>query len=102
MKDQDWDIDYLRGPLKEYDLLSIIQDYDGVLCGDDEYSRRVIKKGSSGRLKVLSKYGVGLDKIDLDASNEFGVKVTNCPGINFVSVAEHVLALLLSFEKNIL
>ena len=101
LKDQDWDIDYLRGPLKEYDLLSIIQDYDGVLCGDDEYSRRVIKKGSSGRLKVLSKYGVGLDKIDLDASNEFGVKVTNCPGINFVSVAEHVLALLLSFEKNI-
>lgn len=98
---QDWDIDYLRGPLKEYELLSIIQDYDGILCGDDEYSRKIIKKGAEGKLKALAKYGVGLDKIDLKAAKEFGIKVTNCPGINQNSVAEHVFALLLSFEKNI-
>ena len=98
---QHWDIDYLRGPLKEYDLLNIIHEYDGVLCGDDEYTRRIIKKGSKGRLKALAKYGVGLDKIDLKAADEFGIKVSNCPGINQVSVSEHVLALLLTFEKNI-
>jgi D-3-phosphoglycerate dehydrogenase len=98
---QDWDIDYLRGPLKEYELLSIIQDYDGILCGDDEYSRKIIKKGAEGKLKALAKYGVGLDKIDLEAAGEYGIKVSNCPGINQVSVAEHVLSLLLAFEKNI-
>lgn len=98
---QGWDIDYLRGPLKESELIDIIQNYDGILCGDDEYTRRIIKKGAEGKLKALAKYGVGLDKIDLRAAEEFGVKVSNCPGINQVSVAEHVLALLLAFEKNI-
>ena len=48
---------------------------------------------------MLSKYGVGLDKIDLEAAKEFDVKVTNVPGVNQVSVAEHVLALLFSFQK---
>lgn len=98
---QDWDIDYLRGPLKEYELLKIIHEYDGVLCGDDEYTNRILKKGAVGRLKALAKYGVGLDKIDLKAAEEHGIKVSNCPGINQVSVAEHVIALLLTFEKNI-
>jgi len=101
LNSQDWEIDYLRGPLKESELINIIQDYDGVLCGDDEYTRTIIKKGSKGKLKALAKYGVGLDKIDLKAAKEFGVKVTNCPGVNHVSVAEHVLALLFTFEKNI-
>ena len=49
----------------------------------------------------MSKYGVGLDKIDLKAAKEFGILVTNVPGINQVSVAEHVLALLFTFSKNI-
>ncbi|NVK72543.1 MAG: phosphoglycerate dehydrogenase [Oceanospirillaceae bacterium] len=98
---QGWNIDYLRGPLKESELIDIIQNYDGILCGDDEYTRRIIKKGVEGKLKALAKYGVGLDKIDLKAAKEFGVRVTNCPGINQVSVAEHVLALILTFEKNI-
>jgi D-3-phosphoglycerate dehydrogenase len=101
LKAQDWDIDYLRGPLKEYELLNIIHEYDGVLCGDDEYTRRIIKKGAEGKLKALAKYGVGLDKIDLNAAKEYEIKVSNCPGINQVSVAEHVLSLLLAFEKNI-
>ena len=81
--------------------MPIIHKYDGVICGDDEYTREVIKAGKEGNLKVLSKYGVGLDRIDLDAAKEFNIKVTNVPGINHVSVAEHVLALLFTFQKNI-
>lgn len=96
---QNWDIDYLRGPIEESVLLPIIHKYDGVICGDDEYTREVIKAGKEGNLKVLSKYGVGLDRIDLKAAKEFNIKVTNVPGINHVSVAEHVLALLFSFKK---
>ena len=76
LNDQNWEIDYLRGHLKEYDLVNIIADYDGVLCGDDEYTDKVIKKGVSGNLKILSKYGVGLDKIDLkSAKNNIIVKI---------------------------
>ncbi|MAV65016.1 MAG: hypothetical protein CMG00_07480 [Candidatus Marinimicrobia bacterium] len=98
---QNWDIDYLRGPVDESVLLPIIHKYDGVICGDDEYTRKVIKAGKEGKLRVLSKYGVGLDRIDLEAAKEFGVAVANVPGINQVSVSEHVLALLFSFQKNI-
>ena len=101
LNSQNWDIDYLRGPVDESVLLPIIHKYDGVICGDDEYTREVIKAGKLGKLKVLSKYGVGLDRIDLLAAKEFGVKVKNVPGINQVSVAEHVLALLFTFEKNV-
>ena len=101
LNSQNWDIDYLRGPVEESVLLPIIHKYDGVICGDDEYTREVIKAGKEGKLKVLSKYGVGLDRIDLEAAKEFGVAVTNVPGINQVSVSEHVLALLFTFSKNI-
>jgi len=101
LNSQNWDIDYLRGPVEESVLLPIIHKYDGVICGDDEYTGEVIEAGKEGKLKVLSKYGVGLDRIDLEAAKEFGVGVTNVPGINQVSVSEHVLALLFTFSKNI-
>ena len=101
LKRQNWEIDFLRGPLKKEEILEVVDQYDGILCGDDEYDKEVIQNGVKGRLKILSKYGVGLDKIDIEAAQEFGIKVTNCPGINQVSVAEHVIALLFSFEKNI-
>ena len=98
---QNFDIDYMRGPLVAKDLVGIIQNYDGVICGDDDYNEEVLKKGVNGKLKVLSKYGVGLDKINLGLAEKLGLIVTNCPGVNQVSVAEHVLALLFCFEKNI-
>lgn len=101
LDEQDFDINRKRGPLKEEELLPIIDNYDGVICSDDEYTEAVIKKGAESRLKIISKYGVGLDQIDLDAAERYGVKVTNCPGVNQVSVAEHVLALMLSFYRNI-
>ena len=101
LKKQDWDIDYLRGPITSNILLPIIGLYDGVICGDDEYNSTVLNAGSLGKLKILSKYGVGLDKIDLETANKLNIIVTNCPGVNQISVAEHALALLLTFEKNI-
>ena len=94
-------IDKLRGPIMEDELLSIIQNYDGVICGDDEYTEAVLTKGKAGKLKYLSKYGVGLDRIDLKAAEKLGIPVRNVPGVNQVSVSEHVLALLFTFEKNV-
>jgi D-3-phosphoglycerate dehydrogenase len=98
---QGFQIDQLRGPVSEEVLLPIIQDYDAVICGDDEYTEQVLTKGKSGNLKFISKYGVGLDRIDLVVAKKLGIPVVNCPGVNQVSVSEHVLALLFAFEKNI-
>lgn len=98
---QNFEVDTLRGPLKEKDLLPIIHQYDGIICSDDEYTRSVLEKGKSGKLKVISKYGVGLDKIDLGSAKELGIEITNCLGVNHITVAEHVFSLLLCFEKNV-
>ncbi len=98
---QGYDLDKLRGPILEDELLPIIGNYDAVICGDDEYTEKVIRKGFEGRLRFISKYGVGLDRIDLETAKKLGVPVTNCPGVNQVSVSEHVLALLFTFEKNV-
>jgi len=99
---QKFDVKFLRGPIKEAVIIDYIDLFDAIICGDDEITREVIKKGSEAKLKVISKYGTGLDKIDLKAAIEFKIPVTNCPGINQITVAEHVFALLLSYIKNII
>jgi D-3-phosphoglycerate dehydrogenase len=101
LKSLNYKIDILRGPLKEEILLPIISNYDGIICGDDEITRKVIYNGKKGKLKVISKYGIGLDKIDLKSADEFGIKVCKTPGVNHVTVSEHILALLFSYYKNI-
>jgi len=101
LNDQGFTIDLLRGPVKEEVLLPIIGDYDGIICGDDEITRAVIENGSKGLLRVISKYGVGLDKIDLEAAKRYNIPVTNCIGVNHITVAEHAFALILAFYKNI-
>lgn len=98
---QDFVITRLRGPLTAEELLPIIHEFDAVICGDDEYTTEVLAKGYAGRLRYLSKYGVGLDKIDLAKAKELGISVANCPSVNQVSVAEHVFALLLAYAKHI-
>ncbi len=92
----------MRGPLKEDVILSVISEFDGVICGDDEITRRVIERGAKSKLKILSKYGIGLDKVDLEAAKEFNIPVTNTPGVNNTTVAEHVFALMLTYSKNII
>lgn len=101
LKDTGFDVENIRGPVKEDVLLPVIAKYDGVICGDDEITSRVIEIGSKGNLKVISKYGIGLDKVDLKAAKKYDIHVTNCPGVNHITVAEHFFALLLSFYKNI-
>ena len=92
----------LRGPIKEKVMLSVIDQFDAIICGDDEITKKVIEKGVKSRLKVISKYGSGLDKIDLDAAKEFNIPITSCQAVNQTTVAEHVFALLLSYVKNII
>ncbi|MFZ5947122.1 MAG: NAD(P)-dependent oxidoreductase [Stygiobacter sp.] len=101
LKKQGWDVDTLRGPLKEKELLAVVSKYDGLICGDDEITEKVIAEGKSGRLKAISKYGIGLDKIDLNAAKKYEIPVTNTPGVNHIAVAEHTLALIFTYYKNI-
>lgn len=90
-----------RGPLSEEQMLALAGDFDAILCGDDLISRSVLKK-SAPRLKILSKYGIGVDKIDVKAATEMGIPLSFCPGVNHTTVAEHTFTLLLAIVRNLL
>jgi D-3-phosphoglycerate dehydrogenase len=96
-----WEIITARGPLNEADTLALVGDVDGYICGDDAITRKVLEKARP-KLKVLSKYGIGVDKIDVKACTEFGIPLLFTPGVNHTTVAEHMFLLLLSLEKNLL
>ena len=101
LADTGWEVIRARGPLNEADTLALMGSFDGYICGDDMITRRVLEKARP-RLKVLSKYGIGVDKIDVKSCTEFGIPLLFTPGVNHTTVAEHTFLLLLSLEKNLL
>ncbi|MBD1162841.1 hypothetical protein IDG48_04715 [Pelagibacterales bacterium SAG-MED12] len=86
--------------LKEKDLLRLVKNIHGVLCGDDEFTEKVLKKAN--KLRVLSKWGTGIDSIDLKTCKKLNIKVYNTPGAFTESVATQALALIFSFNRKIL
>ena len=90
-----------RGPLPESRMLELAGDFDAFLCGDDEITQAVIDK-SLPKLKVIAKYGIGVDKIDVAYATEKSIPVSFCPGVNHTTVAEHVFMLLLALSKNLI
>lgn len=100
LKETGWEIITARGPLNEADTLALVGEVDGFICGDDAITRRVLEKARP-RLRVLSKYGIGVDKIDVEAATEMGIPVCYTPGVNHTTVAEHCFSLLLALYKNL-
>ncbi len=96
-----WEVHYARGPLNEAQILALVGDFDGIICGDDNFTRAVLQKALP-RLKFLSKYGIGVDKIDVDAATELGIPLFFTPGVNHTTVAEHVFALLLAMNRQLI
>jgi len=90
-----------RGPLSEERMLELVGDFDAILCGDDVISRAVLEKAAP-RLKILSKYGIGVDKIDVKAATEMGIPLSFCPGVNHTTVAEHTFALMLTLYRQLI
>ncbi len=97
---QGWEVITARGPLPEASMLELVGDIDGLICGDDAITRQVLEKALP-RLQAISKYGIGIDKIDVAATNELGIPLCATPGVNHTTVSEHVFALLLALHKNL-
>ena len=100
LESQGWDIVRLRGPFNEEQMLEIAGDFDGFLCGDDAITPAVIDK-SLPRLKWISKYGIGLDKIAKDYVTAKGIPIGYTPGVNHTTVAEHIFGLMIGLTKKI-
>lgn len=82
----------------EDDMIELMHDADGAQVGVMPLtSRRVME--NCPKLKVVSRFGVGVDSIDLAAATELGILVCNVPGSNTTEVADHAVALLLNMTR---
>ena len=86
------------GPVEEQ-LRREIVDADAVIAGLEDYDKALID--SAKQLKVISRYGVGYDKVDVAAATEKGIQVTITPGANGDSVADLAVALMLDGARNV-
>jgi phosphoglycerate dehydrogenase-like enzyme len=110
-KDNNIDVNYADGyqpfeprgdvmeHLSEQELLDVIADYDGSICGDDPYTRTIFEKAK--KLKVISKWGTGINTIDSAAAADFGVKICNTPNAFSHPVSDTALSYMLAFARNV-
>ena len=89
-----------RASTSEDELIRAAQDADALLVSTREaVTRRVLE--NIPRVKVISRYGVGLDNVDLEAAADAGIVVTHYPGYCTSEVADHALAMILALNRRI-
>jgi D-3-phosphoglycerate dehydrogenase len=81
-------------PLTRMEMLKVAPDIDAAFVGLEIWDEELFSR--AGKLKIISRWGVGLDNIDLDAARRHGVVVTRAVRANSVSVAEHSITLMLA------
>jgi D-3-phosphoglycerate dehydrogenase len=86
-------------PLDSSELQEMLPGCHGFIAGLDRVDSNAIE--SANQLKVIARYGVGVDNIDLETAARKKITVTNTPHANSVSVAELTIALLLSLARSI-
>jgi D-3-phosphoglycerate dehydrogenase len=84
--------------MEENEILAYAGKFEGTICGDDRYSRRVLEACLPG-LKVISKWGTGIDSIDQKAAAELGIKICNTPNAFTLPVSDSVLGYMLAFAR---
>ncbi|HEX3357904.1 MAG TPA: phosphoglycerate dehydrogenase [Tepidisphaeraceae bacterium] len=94
-----------RGPLTEAQMLDLItanNGFDGLLNGDDHITAKVIDAALNAktRLRVIAKYGIGLDSIDVKYATSKKIPVLFTPGVNHTTVAEHAFGLMIALAKH--
>lgn len=86
--------------LSEEEILEFAGRFDGAICGDDRYTAAVMER-CLPRLKVISKWGTGIDSIDRAAAARLGIQVRNTPNAFTLPVADSVMGYILSFARNV-
>ncbi|MBF66626.1 MAG: hydroxyacid dehydrogenase [Gammaproteobacteria bacterium] len=98
---EDAGFEVVEGRLRtEADMIELLKDADGAQVGVMPLTSRAVMEACP-KLKIVSRLGVGVDSIDLDAATELGVLACNVPGVNTVEVADHAVALLLALTRRL-
>jgi len=85
--------------LTSSEVQELLPGCDGYIAGVDTIDRAALE--AADQLRVIARYGVGVDRVDLEAAREKGIVVTNTPGANSTSVAELAIGLMLSLARMI-
>jgi|TARA_B110000027_G_scaffold98819_1_gene104431 D-3-phosphoglycerate dehydrogenase / 2-oxoglutarate reductase len=94
-----YDIKSINPSLNEHQLNKIIDKYDGIICGDDQINKRVID--TAKKLKVISKWGTGLNSINVDYAIKKGIKVYNSPRAFVESVTVYAFGILINLSRGL-
>ena len=86
-------------PLTAEELKELLADCDGYIAGLDFVTEEALE--NCPKLKVISRYGAGVDRVDLEAARARGIKVTNTPGVNAEAVGELAFGLVLAAARKI-
>lgn len=89
----------VRERLSEAELLPLVSTITGVICGDDQFTERVLR--AAPHLKVISKWGTGIDSIDTNAAARLGIRVCNTPNAFTDCVADTTLGYILNFARQL-
>jgi len=80
-------------------IINIIHKYDGIICSDDQLDREVLSKAK--KLKVISKWGVGINTIDYKFARKNKIKVKNCKNVFSESTSNYVIGMILNITRKI-
>lgn len=86
--------------LSEQELMNYAGSFDGAIVGDDGFTSGVLK-ACLPRLKVISKWGTGIDSIDREAAAKLGIRICNTPNAFTLPVADTVMGYILAFARQL-
>jgi len=89
------------GPFGGNELLGLLEGKDAALASLDGYSAEVLAAPAAASLKIVARWGVGYDRVDLAAATQNGIVVTYTPGLLDEAVADYTFALLLALARGI-
>lgn len=89
------------GPLSEAELVPLLDGMDAVLASMDAFTATVLGSKQAARLKIISRWGVGYDAIDVPAATRHGIVVAYTPGLLNDAVADYAMALLFALARRV-
>jgi phosphoglycerate dehydrogenase-like enzyme len=89
------------GPLAAGELQPLLAGVDAVFASMDQFTAAVLASPEASRLKLISRWGVGYDAIDVPAATQHGIVVAYTPGLLNDAVADYAMALLFALARRV-
>ncbi len=97
LTDAGFEVEFYNGEFDELEFQQRLSTCNALIIGAHKLTEEAIKKAPN--LKIVSKHGAGLDNIDCNITNKYGIKVTNVPAVNSNAVADLTFSLILDVAR---